>query len=388
MYQVLKVLKQSGHKVTLLMGSGNPDPAQSHPLRAVCSDVQTYLPPSRGRLASALVSILDPRPYPASRFVSKDLVERTKRLLCEGDFDLAWVNFSFVLEALPQAALGGIPVVVDQQESERLFWQTYIVHGQPHEKIFGLINYRKATKMLHRVAGRADAFLCVSQIEANDLRRIDRDGFNTMLAPNGVDTEYFRPGSSIDGAPPSVMICASMAVQRNARAALWFCDRIWPDVRCQVPEAEFWIVGSNPGPKIQALNQVSGVRVTGTVDDVREYYKRATLVVAPYQFGAGTKLKVLEALAMGLPMVTTPNGCQGLQVTPGREVLVANDELSFIGAVVQLLRDRRRAGRMGRAARELAVRRYSWGSVMKDVVARLPRPAGRPAGAGHRTRAK
>ena len=139
----------------------------------------------------------------------------------------------------------------------------------------------------------------------------------------------------------------------------------------EVPDAEFWIVGSYPNREIWRLAESPGIHVTGTVEDVRPFYAMGKVAVAPYRYGEGTKTKVVEAMASGTPVVFTSIGCQGLGVIDGRHLLVADNETDFSRQVMGLLRDPERSHALAAAARALAAEKYSWGRLISDMEPKL-----------------
>jgi glycosyltransferase involved in cell wall biosynthesis len=153
----------------------------------------------------------------------------------------------------------------------------------------------------------------------------------------------------------------------NQDAVLWFSASILPLIKQRIADVRFWIVGRDPSPEVKKLGQRQGIKVTGTVADVREYYRQARVFVVPLRFGGGTKLKTLEAMAMGLPIVSTEVGAQGLDIKWGREIFIADRPEDFADRVVELLKDRDRADQMGAEARRLVEKRYIWTSIMGDV---------------------
>ena len=126
-------------------------------------------------------------------------------------------------------------------------------------------------------------------------------------------------------------------------------------------------MGSNPSKEVLKLQGVGGVVVTGTVEDVRPYFEKARVCVAPFRFGEGTKLKVLEAMAMGVPIVTTDIGCQGIEVVDGQHVLIANNETDFSSRVIELLHNPQRAQALAAAGWALVEQKYDWKKII-DVL--------------------
>jgi glycosyltransferase involved in cell wall biosynthesis len=153
----------------------------------------------------------------------------------------------------------------------------------------------------------------------------------------------------------------SLGYPPNADGLSFFLDEVWPLVRRAVPDAAFGIVGRDPVRQLLARNKREGITVTGPVADVRPYLARAGAVVVPLRAGGGTRLKILEAMATGAGIVSTRLGAEGLDVRPGRELLIADEPAAFARATSQLLTDGALRRRLGVAARRRAEERYDWG---------------------------
>src|SRR5207245_11207673 len=158
----------------------------------------------------------------------------------------------------------------------------------------------------------------------------------------------------------------SMEWYPNEDGILQFIDAILPSIRREVPGASLTVVGRNPSARLRALAGEAGVRVTGTVDDVRPYMAEAAVYVVPLRVGGGTRLKIFEALAMVKAVVSTAIGAEGLPLTPGRDFLQADDPAAFARAVTALLRATAPRRSVGSAGRRLVEERYSWPRVVDE----------------------
>jgi glycosyltransferase involved in cell wall biosynthesis len=293
------------------------------------------------------------------------------QLLGNQSFDLIWVNLSILVDILPSALIKDTPVVLDQQECEELVYKGYLLQGSLEERLFALINLIKLKKFEQRILSRISTILCVSEEEAAFMQsRVPRQ-VKVWTVPNGVDEEFFRPGSPLENKKNYIILCSNLSVRRNINAAVWFTKCIFPKIKEQIPDAEFWIVGSNPTSEIWKLNSISGVHVTGTVNDIRNYYAKGKVFVAPYHFGAGTKLKVLEAMASGIPIVSTTVGCQGIDVINGQHLLIANTETDFSERVIELLGNSQRAQKLAAAAQALVRDKYRWEKIVDELEPKL-----------------
>jgi glycosyltransferase involved in cell wall biosynthesis len=157
-----------------------------------------------------------------------------------------------------------------------------------------------------------------------------------------------------------LLFVGSMDYHANIDAAVRFARETWRPLRERLPDLRFVIVGRNPAPEVQALASIPGVVVTGTVDDVRPYYRGAVAEVVPLRVGSGTRLKILEAMAAGVPVVSTSLGAEGLDVTDGRDILLAETPEAMLEAVQSLANSAERRREIAAAGRELARTRYDW----------------------------
>lgn len=238
-----------------------------------------------------------------------------------------------------------------------------------------LIYSRMMRRWEPRYAGRFDRCITVSEADrrlltaANPCLRVD-------VVPNGVDTHVYQPLPPLDGLP-AVLFIGNMSYAPCMDGALYLVNEILPRIRRSVPTVQAWIVGSDPSPEVLRLNG-DGVHVTGRVPDVRPYYSRSTVCAVPLQAGGGTRLKILEAMALGRPVVSTSIGCEGLHVVDGEHVLIADDPDLFAQQAVRLLRDQGLYARIAASSRRLVVSQYDWDAIadrMMQVYDELAPPA-------------
>ena len=238
--------------------------------------------------------------------------------------------------------------------------------------------YRHEARQLLRyerqVASQYDASLFVSKPEADLFRQLAPESVARIgHFSNGVDTDYFSPehalASPYEAGEKALVFTGAMDYWPNVDAVQWFCDDVFPALRAQDPALRFYIVGSRPNSQVQALGQLPGVTVTGTVPDVRPYIRHATVAVAPLRIARGIQNKVLEAMAMATPTVVSPQALEGIDAEAGRELAVADGAPAWIASLTALL-DRNNQD-MGRAARARVEHHYSWPSNLACIEERL-----------------
>ena len=162
-----------------------------------------------------------------------------------------------------------------------------------------------------------------------------------------------------------------MDIRMNQHAVIWFLKRVFPMIQHQVPDIQFWIVGRNPPPHIRALDDEKSIIVTGTVSDVRDYYAQADVFIIPSRMGGGTKLKTLEAMAIGLPIVSTSIGAQGLNIQSGHHLYIEDSPNKFAKGVIALLQNDEKARAIGEEARAFVQKHHDWETIVSHVANKL-----------------
>lgn len=374
-FGILKELSSRGHEIYLLAGNAGPTPSPDNPVAVLCKHVAYYRPPASSQRSNALLSglraLFSPYPYTNSKFGSNEIRRVIREILADQHFDLILANFAFLADSVPSKVAKSTPVVFDEHESEGLLWRQYMRRGNVAMRVFGLLNVLKVAWFQKRLVSRIAAILCASDRETEFARSFIPANVGLWTVPNGIDADSYTSLLTAQKDSNTIILCGGLGVFRNRLAALWFAQTVFPAVRKEIPDAEFWIVGSNPNQEIRDLEKVPGIHVTGTVEDTRPYYARAAVAVAPYRFGEGTKLKVLEAMASGVPVVATPIGCQGIDVVDGEQVLIAESETDFGDQVINLLRDPRKRAQMAGAARRRIEEKYTWKKIVDDVEPKL-----------------
>jgi glycosyltransferase involved in cell wall biosynthesis len=252
----------------------------------------------------------------------------------------------------------GVPLVLDEHNVEfEALERTARMESSIARRFFNTVEAVKFKREELAAWGHADLCLFTSNREVVLARSLS-PGLAAVAVPNGVDLEYFQP-QPVQFEARSIVFTGTIGYRPNADAVQYLVRDILPRVHRLRPDAVLTVVGGYVPPSIRRL---AGPKVvmTGRVPDVRPYISRAGVVVAPLRIGSGTRLKVLEALAMSKAMVSTTLGCEGIAVTPGEHLVVADDPESFANEVVRMLDDRNAATAMGARGRALAERLYGW----------------------------
>jgi sugar transferase (PEP-CTERM/EpsH1 system associated) len=337
-------------------------------VQALCAD--TYfgkLNPSTARIGS-LTGMLSGRPLTLDYYRDGGLRRWVADVLEQHPVERFLVFSSAMAQFVPPRAVGRR--VIDFVDIDSDKWAQY---ADKKNWPMNMVYHREARKLLEyerRIAGEFDASLFVSQTEAQLFRTMAPEYAHKIAAfTNGVDTEYFSPdhvlANPYSAAQDAIVFTGAMDYWPNVDAVEWFAKEIFPGVLKTHPSAVFYIVGSKPTAQVQALASLPGVHVTGRVEDVRPYVAHARLAVAPLRVARGIQNKVLEAMAMAVPVVVTPQALEGICATPDAELLLADDAATFTAAVnAQLSQPNTR---LGSAARALVIAQYGWASNLASV---------------------
>jgi glycosyltransferase involved in cell wall biosynthesis len=274
--------------------------------------------------------------------------------------DVCVADFLVAMPNLP--ATTAVPVVLFEHNVEHMIWKRlYEVEKRRWRRALLSLEWRKMQRYEAEACARAGLTVAVSEADRT-LLAVGAPGADIRTIPTGVDTSYFHSNGAVE-APAALVFTGSMDWYPNEDAIMYFMDAILPEVRREVPGVSLAVVGRDPTDRLRAAGAAAGVRVTGTVADVRPYVAEASVYVVPLRVGGGTRLKIFEALAMGKAVVSTRVGAEGLPIVSDRHFLQADSPADFARAVVSLLKDPGRRRALGMAGRRLVEERYSWTEV-------------------------
>jgi glycosyltransferase involved in cell wall biosynthesis len=309
---------------------------------------------SRKRAVQAL-TMTSLRPYYCRDVHSRDMQLAIDELCAAERFDIIQLETSFLCGfRFP----GDTRLVIDEHNIEsEVFRRMCEGERSVPRRAFNRIEYLRCRRFERTSWKRADACVVTSDRELPTVRACAP---NTPVAtvPNSVDLAYFEP-SGATPEPHTVVFNGILTYRPNVDAVRYLIDDIWPLVRARQPDARLTLIGRNDGVDTRAM-MAPGVDLMGEVPDIRPYVHRAAVVAVPVRIGGGTRLKVVEGLAMGKPIVSTTLGCEGLAVRDREHLLIADDPAAFASRILDVFENPHRSGELGRAGRRLVESRYSW----------------------------
>ena len=246
------------------------------------------------------------------------------------------------------------------------------IEEHPLKRLYFLQEGLRLRRYESRVCPHFDLNITCSSLDTERLERV-APGVAVAEVPNGVDTEYFRPNGNLEQ-PHSLVFAGNMSWYPNAAAMLYFADKVWPVLKAKLPEVTMDVIGGSPPPRLSALAvQDKHFRVHGFVPDVRPYIDRAAVYVCPIMDGGGTKLKILDALAMGKAIVAHPIACEGIDVQDGRDVIFASKPDEFAKSIAAVLESPELRKQLSSNARSLAESSYSYSFIGRRLVSEIER---------------
>lgn len=338
-------------------------------LRELCASVRVIELPtekSRARLSWVLLKSLFTRlPFTVNWAESAELSVAISTLCGQQHFDLAY--FDTISLAPYRTLIPGTARVLNHHNIESaLFDRRIAFERNLLKRLYLRQEVRKLADYEAAVAGDFDANLTVSELDAERLKTIC-PGASTAVVANGVDIEYFTPGTA-DPEPGHLVMVSGMNWFPNRDAAIHMVEDIWPLVKEAMPQCRLTIVGTSPPPPVMDLAaRDDRVAVTGFAADVRPHIERAQIYLCPMRDGGGTRLKILDALAMCRPIVATTMALEGIAVTPERDVLVADTPADFVRQIRRIVEDPALGRRLAANGRDFVERRFSWAVIRENM---------------------
>ena len=335
----------------------------------------------RRKRAVQLRSLLDTRSFERLTFFHSSFQQKLDQMTAKGNYDVITTEHAqMACYRLPRTSLQ----VLDEHNIEYdILRRTTAVEQRGYapsiRKLYNWANFLKLRREERAAWQRFDGITLTSERDEQMLR-LDAPGKQTAVIPNAVDTEFFQPSGKNAVEPGMILFFGAINYYPNTEGLLFFLDEVFPRIKEQHPGARLWIVGQSP-PAAIIGKAAEDVIVTGLVDDVRPYLERAAVVIAPLRIGGGTRLKIVEAMAMGKPIVATDIGAEGLNVSDGQDILLGDTPEDLACQIVRVLGDQALAQRLGEAARQGAEARYTWKSAvdrLERFYQELPSPAQLP----------
>ena len=385
-YHLIRTLLRLGHRVTLLTAAGTSpqEQKQADQLRAWGLQVEIFPVPLNRSLVNCLRALPTREPLQAAYAYSPAMERRLIELLRENTFDVVHVEHLraswSARAARPPHGPAETPAVYDSVDCISLLFEQAARSGaQLRSRLMAIADLARTRSYEAHLLTQVNQVVVTSQRDKDALERLARHYLPPQAQPapvtvvtQGVDLEYFHPPKKQTPASstphPTVVFTGKMSYHANVAAVLYFARKVLPHVWAQAPGVRFQIVGKDPPKTVRQLAVDGRIQVTGTVDDLRPYLAQATVAVCPALYAVGVQNKVLEAMAIGTPVVSTPAGCAGLEAEEGQDLLAAGGDEQLAAAVLRVLSDPTLAERLSAAGRRYVEAHHSWEAETRRLV--------------------
>ena len=307
--------------------------------------------------------LLNPLPSTIEHWNIEALEEAIERALLRTEYDLVHV-LDIVMARLFIERFKNVPLVVDRTRVDLLYqlMEQRRMKFSFKAQVLNTENMAKMWRFEREVARRAQLQVVCGPDDANFVRKYVSSRAPVEVVANGADLGFFRPDPKFGAkeARPTIVFCGAMDYNPNVDGLRWYFAEIHQAIAAAIPDMQMWIVGKDPVQEVKDFGKLPNVTVTGGVPDVRPYYQKAWLQVVPIRIGGGTRLKIVESLAMGTPVVSTTMGAQGLDLTHNHDALLADTARDFIQETIRGLRETELRNKLVREGAKTVTARLSW----------------------------
>lgn len=310
-------------------------------------------------------SLFTRTPYIIRRFKSDEMKSAVDAMLKENEYDLILCDHLYLAQYLPDDIEKRIPVIPNNEDCGFSFYKKMSESSSLPRRIYAMTQWKKILNYEIELLKRFRVYITTSE---NEKKSIEKHYSKARIyaADNGVDTSYFNMRPT-DDVQPSLIYTAWFGYYPNVEAVHYFANEIFPIIKKRIPDTKFYIVGKEPPESIRKLDNDGNIKVTGYVEDVREYLWKAGAAVVPLKVGGGTRLKILEAMSSGVPVISTRIGAEGIRATDGKDILLADNKNDFADKVCNVLSNKTLSAELSRNGRKLAEEHYDWAKIGKDL---------------------
>jgi len=369
-FNMIRHLTASGHKVTVCsLARSDAEAAEGQGISPHCEAfhmARVHAPTQALRMVARLASST---PSSMGYFYSPELQAKVRELLASRTWDLIFVHCSSVAQYVEHVT--DVPKILDFGDMDSQKWLEYANY-----KPFPLsLGYRLEGSKLQteekRLAGRFDLCTATTRAEWETLNSYG-SGADTDWFPNGVDADYFSPGEEPYD-PDTISFIGRMDYYPNQECMSRFCEQVWPILKARRPAMKLLVVGADPSPAMRRLGELPGVTVTGSVPEVQPYVRKSALMVAPLNIARGTQNKILEAMAMGVPVVTSSIAAGGVDAKSEEHFLVSDTPQDYAQAIFRITEAPAERQRLALAGRARMLSHHAWPRSMERLDAIIAR---------------
>jgi len=342
-------------------------------LKDYCRQVHVFfIHPVYSKL-KGIRSFLTGRSISETYFLNEKAINTTASLLKKVNYNVIFCFSSptaeYVFRNISLIRRASVRLIMDFCDVDSDKWQQYASKASfPLKQVYT----READRLLmyeKKINREFDVSIFVSENEADLFKKKVPEAKNLIPVKNGVDFEYFSKQNQQQkkNKHPAILFTGAMDYYANIQGVTWFAKKILPIIKQEIPGIDFIIAGSNPSKKVKELSNIDGISVTGYVDDIRTCYHKADISVVPLKIARGIQNKILEAMAMKLPVVCTSEALSGIDAKPGVDLILADEAREFAEAVIYLLKNQTLAEKIAISANRKIKEHYSWNACLSRL---------------------
>ena len=316
------------------------------------------------------LNLFSSTPYTLSKYVDKRVIKVCRDILQKNEIDLIVIDslhMAFYIDIVKKL-FPGLPVILRQHNVEStIMFRFFQSQTNPIIRFYGKYQYYKLFNFEKKCVDKVDKCFAISEEDRRRTIRMNPRVVNkTTTIPAGVDSDKYYPLDQSEEAN-SIIFSGNMGWLPNEDGVIWFYKNIFGKLKRDIPLVRFYIVGKDPSNRILRLNDNKNVIVTGFVEDERGFIDRSMVFIDPIRIGGGIRLKILNAMAMAKPVVTTSIGAEGIVCKDGEDIVIADDEDDFCQKIIALLKDAKERKNIGMRGRKTVLENYSWEKIGQRV---------------------
>jgi glycosyltransferase involved in cell wall biosynthesis len=354
-YNLLKNLAKK-HEITLFSFMKQINQSHVSQLKSFCKKIEVFKRRKAWSVQNISFSAFSFYPFLVAIYFSPSLKARIREALEKEKYDLIHAETFYVMPNIPHT---DIPILLVEQTIEYLVYDHFIqtVKFLPARPpllldVFKLKFWESFYWKKAKVVG------AMSEADEKEMKKLVPD-LKVEIIPNGVDLDYFANYKKAKG-DNTILFVGNFSWLQNREAAYFLVEEIWPKIKRKVKDAKLWIVGRNPGVKIRNLAKDSEIKIDEGVEDIREAYSKASVLLAPIFGPGGTRFKILEAMASELSVVTTPTGIEGVPAKNNIHLLIGENAQELSDATVKVLKEKKLSQRLSKNAKKLVGEEFNW----------------------------
>jgi glycosyltransferase involved in cell wall biosynthesis len=359
-FNITRQLSERGAQIYFVAVSGNMESSCPPELSSLCKDVLIARTRKKYGFKTGLRNLFSHVPINIEKYHSNGILDDIIRFAEDKHIDLIHVDhLHMAYYGLALRKILGVPVVLREHNLELKIMERFSESSSnPVLKAYARLQAGKFLKYEPDICSKMDKCVMITEQDRDRLLSMRKD-IDSIVIPAGVDTDFFKPIDFV-GEEDSIAYVGSLNWLPNIDGLKWFVNEVMPLIVKSKPNVKLYVFGKNASHDVEKLNDGKNVFVKGFIEDVREVYRTAKVMVVPLLAGSGIRIKILEAMAAGKAVVSTSIGCEGIKINAGKNIMVADSPHLFAGNVVRLLNDEQLCRSIGKEASSFVSQEYSW----------------------------